>query len=302
MKTELIDLNSSTSIWQLLHKLDDSLDQVLSFEARLEKVADILIEALDIDGIWFLTIKPLPSTACGIVRTPLTIAPDAKIRLVDNAPPIVNNWSNSKTRLGQVMTCKTPFFMGANDAPEDQTDSDLGDVLFHTFDTTPSAIVPLIADDVPLGAIVIGNQSRSSAQISEEMQDFLVYLGKHIAKNLQNANLVTSSEQHAETLVTLNQIAQTITSSLDIEDVIQKTMAGINKILDVEAGSLLLLDEDSGELYFKITLRGENKQVTSYRLQSNEGIAGWVVTNNKPIIVNNLATDKRFSPKMTRNY
>jgi GAF domain-containing protein len=75
-------------------------------------------------------------------------------------------------------------------------------------------------------------------------------------------------------------------------------MAGINKILDVEAGSLLLVDESTAELFFKITLRGENKQITAYRLLPGEGIAGWVVANNQPVIINNAQSDKRFTPKI----
>ena len=298
MKTALSDLISPTSMWRLLHKIDDVLGQMLSFEARLGDTAGILIDTLDVDAIWFVTIKPLPPFAIGRVRTPLTIAPDAKISIVDNNPPIADGWSATKSHLGQVISCNTPFFSGVNGTQNDQFDSDLGDALFSTFNTTPLAIIPLVADEVSLGALVLGNQSQPPVQFSDNAQDFLVYLGKHIAKNLQNTDLVASSVRHAETLITLNQIAQTITSTLDIDDVIRKTMAGINRLLDVEAGSLLLIDEETGELYFKITLRGENKQVASHRLRSDEGIVGWVITNNKPAIVNNPATDKRFFSKI----
>jgi two-component system NtrC family sensor kinase len=59
-----------------------------------------------------------------------------------------------------------------------------------------------------------------------------------------------------------------------------------------------LLDEENDELYFKVTLRGENKQVTSYRLGRGEGLAGWVIDHNRPIIVDNVNLDPRFSPKI----
>jgi GAF domain-containing protein len=51
-------------------------------------------------------------------------------------------------------------------------------------------------------------------------------------------------------------------------------------------------------LYFKITLRGENKQITSLRLKYGEGIAGWVVTHNKPAVSNNPRRDRRFNAKI----
>lgn len=298
MKTQLTDLKLSTSIWQLLHQIDNLLGQSSPLSSQLQEVADVLTEALDVDAVWFLTVNPLPPLVCGVICTPLSIAPDAKVRLVDKAPPLANNWSTSGSLLGQVMAGNSPLFIEPNSTKNAQTDCDLGDVLFKIFDIIPLAIVPLASDSTLLGALAVGTRARAKTQFSPEVQDFLAYLGKHLAKNLQNSYLLEHTKRHGDTLLTLNQIAQTITSSLDIDDVIQNTMAGINRLLDVEAGSLLLVDEETDELYFKITLRGENKQVTSYRLKRNEGIAGWVVSNNRPSIVNNPAGDDRFSPKI----
>jgi GAF domain-containing protein len=75
-------------------------------------------------------------------------------------------------------------------------------------------------------------------------------------------------------------------------------MTGINDVLDVEAGSLLLVDQETNELYFEITLRGENSEVTEFRLQPGQGIAGWVVANGSPAIVNDVGTDSRFFSKI----
>ena len=297
MKTQLTDFNLSTSIWQLLQSIDDLLTQPAPLTTRLEQTAKVLVEAVDVDALWFLTISPLPALTCGIVRTPLTIAPDAKIYMSDKAPPIAEQWPESRL-LKHVITYKTPLFLGPDSIKGEQVDADLGDILFATFNILPAAVVPLVADKVSLGVIVIGNKVNVKPHFSDEMQEFLTYLGKHLGKNLQNAYLVEHSQRHSHTLLTLNQIAQTITSSLDIDDVIQRTMAGINRVLDVEAGSLLLVDDETDELYFKITLRGENRQVASFRLAKGEGVAGWVVANNRPAIINQPAVDKRFSPKI----
>ncbi len=294
MKTQTISPKSPIPIWQLLHKIDNLLGQTLPLPAQLEKINSVLIEALDVDGIWLLTANPLPSIACGLMRAPSRIAPNATISIVDTGPPTKDNYPVSNTLVEQTIAGKTPLFFQPDTLTNGQTGSDLGDVLFKTFKATPLAIVPLVVNDASLGALVIGNKGQVTNSLSEETQSLLAYLGKHLAQNLQNTYLAERSRRHADILLTLNRIAQTITSSLDIDDVIQKTMAGINTILDVEAGSLLLLDKKTDELYFKITLRGENKQVTSYRLKKGEGIAGWVVANNQPVIVNNTAADKRF--------
>lgn len=300
MKTQLTKTQSTTSIWQLLHKIDNCLGQSLPLASRLEQISNVLIEALAVDAVWFVINSPLPAMACGVMHTPLSVDPQAKISIVDNAPPTKYTWPPSNTLLEKAIVSQEPVFIEPSAANNCCADSDLGDVLFDTFQTTPLAVVPLIVDNTPLGALVVGNKTGRTAALSTETQDMLTFFGKHLAQNLQNAYLVHRSARHADVLLTLNQIAQTITSSLDIDDVLQKTMTGINTILDVEAGSLLLLDEIANELYFKITLRGENRQVTSYRLKSDEGIAGWVVQHNQPAIVNNPATDTRFSSKIDK--
>ncbi|MBI1878677.1 MAG: GAF domain-containing protein [Chloroflexi bacterium] len=299
MKTQLTDLKLPTSVWQSLHEIDNLLGRPLPWDKRLEEINNILLETLEVDAIWLLTIKPLPATACGVMSTPLAIAPNAQVCLVDKAPPVADNWTGYNSLLSRVIVSKKPHFVQPHVPTQEihengQTDSDLGDVFFGAFNAIPAAIVPLVNADKPVGALIVGSHDLAKVPLPEEAQNLLVYLGGHLGTHLQNAYLVERSRRHANALMTLNQIAHAITSSMDLDEVLRRTMAGINEILEVEAGSILLVDEQANDLYFKITLRGENKQVTSFRLKRDEGIAGWVVTNNQPTVSNNAQTDKRF--------
>lgn len=296
MKIQLSDLKLSASVWQSLHEIDNLVGRPLTWPKRLEEINSILVETLAVDAIWLLTIKPLPPTACGVMCTPLTVAPNAQVHLVDKAPPVDDNWPHPGSLLGRVMASKKPHFVPPqiSTSENELMDSDLGDVFFGTFNAMPSAIVPLVNRDKPVGALIVASQDLTKTSLSEEVQHLLIYLGGHLGSNLENAYLVERSRRHANALVMLNQIAHTISSSLDIEEVIRRTMAGINEILDVEAGSILLVDESNGELYFKITLRGENKQITAFRLQPGEGIAGWVVKTGQPTMSNHAHNDRRF--------
>lgn len=296
MKIQATDPKSSP-IWQLLYEIDGVLDQPLTLAKRLETVTEILIEVLDVDAIWFSTVDPLTPVTCGLIRTPLSMSPDAKVYLIDEMPPLEQAFA---TLFEQVTLKKVPIFLQPDCSQPDKLDAYLADTLFKTFEIVPLAIMPLVADDITLGILVIGNRDQPNVSLSEEIKNLLVYLGNPLARNLQTIYLKERSLRLTRTLIALNQIAQTITSSLDIEEVTQRTMTGINAILDVEAGSLLMVDEDNDELYFKITLRGENKQITSYRLKRGEGIAGWVIENNRSALVNDVSIDKRFSPKIDR--
>lgn len=270
----------------------------MAWSKRLKAINNILLDILNVDALWLLTINPLPPTGCGMVRTPLTVAPNAQVELADTAPPLTDDWPPPDSLLAEVIANRQPYFISATNRQEIPTDFDLGGVLFETFLVDLSAIVPLMSNDVPVGMLVIASHDVTQNPLSDETQALLQHLSGHLGLSLKNAHLVDRSRRHTGALRTLNEIARTITSSLDIEDVLHRTMAGINEILDVEAGSLLLVDEETNELYFKLTLRGENKQITNFRLQWGQGIAGWVVAQNEPLIVNNVRTDKRFYAKI----
>lgn len=297
MKAQLTNLKLPTAIWQVLYKIDNLLGQTLPWTTRLEEINNILLEALEADAVWLLTLDPLVQTACGSMRTPLTVAPNAQVQIVDKSPPFESGWPTSDSLLGQAIATQQPYFFKSGVA-NGSTDADLGDVLFDTFDAVPTAVVPLLANEQVIGVLVVGSHDLELPAFPGDRQTFLHYLGEHVGANLYNAHLIEQSRRHNSVLKTLNLIAHTITSSLNIDEVIQKTMAGINELLEVEAGSLLLVDEGTDELYFKITLRGENRQITSFRLGRHEGIAGWVVNHNRPAISNNPDTDKRFSRKI----
>jgi adenylate cyclase len=60
------------------------------------------------------------------------------------------------------------------------------------------------------------------------------------------------------------------------------------------AASLLLLDNDRKSLEFAVTKGPKKDLVKKYKLRVGEGIAGWVVKTGKPILVNDVAKDKRW--------
>jgi GAF domain-containing protein len=66
-------------------------------------------------------------------------------------------------------------------------------------------------------------------------------------------------------------------------------------IVGAKDASISRLDEAAGESVF-ILVHGElGHRLPDYRLKSDLGIAGWVISNRKPIIVNNPQEDPRFS-------
>src|SRR5512136_786298 len=103
MNTPLTNPELPLLVWQSLHQIDKLLTQSLAWDKRLEEVSNILIELLAVDAIWLLTIRPLPPTACGVMRTPLAVAPDARVQMIDHAPLLAANWPPPDCLLSRVM-------------------------------------------------------------------------------------------------------------------------------------------------------------------------------------------------------
>ena len=279
--------------WRVLQEIDTLLMKTVPWPVRLEQIGHSLLRLLESDAIWLLTAPPISGIACGIIKSPSSRNPNACVVLTDLAPPPL--LSHPDSLLTQILKEGVPRPIADVPPGARHLDNDLADALLRTLQVSPSLIVPLRVGSEPVGALIVADRASPSNRLP---LDILQAIGEHLGVTLQSAYLRDASRRQAEALATLNRIARTITSSLDIEEVIHRTMAGINEILDVEAGSLLLVDEQTGELYFKITLRGENKRITRFRLQPGQGIAGWVVTHCRPAIVNDVSTDPRFYSKI----
>ena len=69
----------------------------------------------------------------------------------------------------------------------------------------------------------------------------------------------------------------------------------VMSVIGASDGSLSRLDKDTGELVFVLAHGDLSQQLPGFRMQSDTGIAGWVVENRQPIIVNDPRQDWRFS-------
>jgi len=67
------------------------------------------------------------------------------------------------------------------------------------------------------------------------------------------------------------------------------------RTLKASASSVLLLDEQKQELLFEVAEGEAGKRLRRVRISAQSGIAGWVVKNGKPLIVNDVNRDTHFS-------
>ena len=98
----------------------------------------------------------------------------------------------------------------------------------------------------------------------------------------------------ARQLQILTSLGALITATLDTMEVRKRAVQAATTLLGAEAGSLFLVDEATGELFCEVALGDKGDTVKQIRLQPGEGVAGWVAQQGKPLIVPDVAKDRRF--------
>jgi GAF domain-containing protein len=103
--------------------------------------------------------------------------------------------------------------------------------------------------------------------------------------------------QHALTaLVNLQHNIEKITAKTNIFQLIHNILNSALDAVESDDGSLLLLDEETGELVFVEVIGKFRERLLNYRLPQGVGVAGWVVENKTPKLVENTSFDTSFSP------
>jgi len=92
----------------------------------------------------------------------------------------------------------------------------------------------------------------------------------------------------------LLKIIRTINSHLNPEKVLESVMDVTTQAMQVEASSLVLIDEETNELLFHVTEGEKAKIIKTIRMKTGEGIVGWVIKEEKAVLVNDVSKDKRF--------
>ncbi len=89
-----------------------------------------------------------------------------------------------------------------------------------------------------------------------------------------------------------SRINHTIISTEELSKALAEIMKGVKGLIGAQGWSILLKDKEKEELYlFKSSVRAGGK---SRRLKIGDGVAGWVAEKERPVIVNDVANDKRF--------
>ena len=107
---------------------------------------------------------------------------------------------------------------------------------------------------------------------------------------------------YLEILQSIYWVSQTITLEENILDGFNKLLHAVMSVMGAKDGSLSRLNSNTNELTFLAVFGDLQEQLPGHRIKSDVGIAGWVVSNGKPLIVNNPRQDWRFSQTVDEEF
>lgn len=188
----------------------------------------------------------------------------------------------------QVLTDLQPHRISLR--PPDGSARDLA--LLEAEGFTSAVIVPLAAHREALGLVrlLYTSEDRSMSDQELELAQAIINIG---AIGLEDAINLEASQERTSQLQLLNEIGREMTSTLDLDEALENTMRHAQAMLGAEACILFLLDGPGEQLVLKAS-GGSQMRLRDVSIRLEEGIAGWVARNRRPLIVNDVRTNPLY--------
>lgn len=89
-------------------------------------------------------------------------------------------------------------------------------------------------------------------------------------------------------------ISRDLASTLDLDILLSRIVHAAAEISGAEAASILLYDDTSRQLYFQVSTNMDESTRRGITVPLDGSIAGWIVSNRKPVRTTNAHDDPRF--------
>jgi putative nucleotidyltransferase with HDIG domain len=160
--------------------------------------------------------------------------------------------------------------------------------------TGRALFTPLMLSGKIIG-VIQANKSKGTVPFTDDEHTMVKRVASLAVLLVENTRLEKLRDRSLIEISELMEISAILNSSLDTSFVREKAITVITRLLECDVASLLLVDELTDELYFEVALGEKGNRVKEIRLQKGEGIAGWVATNNKSVIIDDVKQDPRHS-------
>jgi len=112
-----------------------------------------------------------------------------------------------------------------------------------------------------------------------------------VSQNLEISKLKLAVKE----LSVLNDIATAVSTTHDLQQVIELIVRECVSHLNVEQGAIMLLDQSDTDDKFHTIIREVDTDTDIVPYHFGVQLSGWMVKNQKPLLINDIASDERFT-------
>lgn len=116
--------------------------------------------------------------------------------------------------------------------------------------------------------------------------------------NAETDDTVRDNSLYLRQLMTCVEIGKALTSTFNMEEILRIVLERLCELIPAKNWTLFLLDPKTKDLKFELVAGVEKEALSHLRVKLGEGIAGTVAATGEPILVEDVAKDPRFSPKV----
>ncbi len=142
---------------------------------------------------------------------------------------------------------------------------------------------------------VINLQHKDAHVYTKKTVGLIELIAKQIGGVIVNAKLYDEMKHKAMQFDRLTKVSQSITSENYLEEILNLIVVVTAEMLNSDICSIMLLDKKGKELIIKATQSLSDEYIKKPNLKVNGSISGEVVKTKKPIAIDNVIQDERYS-------
>ncbi len=145
------------------------------------------------------------------------------------------------------------------------------------------------------------NEFNITEEKEESFDNVLEQEKQIINESISNPDVEELRKQgvmNIEQLQMILKAAQLVSSKIKLDDVLQNIVSVATNITKADRGTLYLIDKDKGEIWSKVVMGNELKEI---RLKIGDGIAGWVAQTGEIVNIKDVQNDSRFKASFDKS-
>lgn len=143
--------------------------------------------------------------------------------------------------------------------------------------------------------------NQTEFEVQENKEEITPVVNESISDNnskIDNEELRKQGVMNIEQLQMILKAAQLVSSKIKLDDVLQNIVSVATGITNADRGTLYLVDKEKGELWSKVVMGNELKEI---RLKIGDGIAGWVAKTGDIVNIKDVQNDSRFQASFDKS-